>query len=213
MESSPGAGLNGAFFSQYDAVTQAALKASTAPYVILDLHNYGRWNSGVVGADGPTSAQFASLWGSLAKKYASNPKIMFGLMNEPHDMSIDSFKASLQAAVNAIRAAGATSQYILLPGTDWTHASSYLGTNKNALISITDPAGGTDKLVMDFHQYLDQDGSGTNRECVTDRVSDVWEPAAKDLRATKRKAIITEIGGASTACTCLRIRCVIEACS
>lgn len=206
MESSPGAGLNSAFFSQYDAIIQATLKASTAPYVILDLHNYGRWNSGVVGKDGPTSTQFAALWGALAKKYASNSKIMFGLMNEPHDMSIGDFKASLQAAVNAIRAAGAKTQYVLLPGTDWTHASSYLSTNKAVLTSVTDPAGGTDKLIMDFHQYLDQDGSGTNRECVTDHVSDVWEPVAKDLRATKRKAIVTEIGGASTACTFLAVR-------
>ena len=38
METSPGAGLNAGFFAQYDAVIQAALKASTAPYVILDLH-------------------------------------------------------------------------------------------------------------------------------------------------------------------------------
>lgn len=116
--------------------------------------------------------QFAALWGALAKKYSGNSKIMFGLMNEPHDMSTASFKASLQAAVSAIRAAGAKTQCILLPGTDWSHASSYLSTNKAVLTTITDPAGGTDKLIMDFHQCLGQDGSGTNRECVTDRVSD-----------------------------------------
>ena len=37
----------------------------------------------MVGKDGPSSAQFAALWGALAKKYAGEKKIMFGLMNEP----------------------------------------------------------------------------------------------------------------------------------
>ena len=130
------------------------------------IHNsYGRVQSGVVGKDGPSTAAFASLWSALAKKYASNSKIIFGLMNEPHDMDINAFNSSLQEAVNAIRAAGAKTQMILLPGTDWTHASSFLSTNKAALSSITDPAGGKSLLVYDFHQYLDQDGSGTNR-CV-----------------------------------------------
>lgn len=197
MEESPGDGLNATYFAKYDAFVQKVLKASTSPYVILDLHNYGRWEGAVVGSGGPTTEQFAALWTVLATKYASTDKIMFGLMNEPHDMPIEDFQPSLQAAVDAIRAAGAKTQYILLPGTDWTHASSYISMNKATLTAITDPAGGTDRLVMDFHQYLDQDGSGTNKDCTTDHVSTVWEPVAADLRASKRQAIITEIGAAS----------------
>jgi endoglucanase len=38
-------------------------------------------------------------------------------MNEPHDLqSVPTWVTTVQAVVNAIRAAGATSQYILLPG-------------------------------------------------------------------------------------------------
>ena len=84
-----------------------------------------------------------------------------------HDMDIKDFKTPLQEAVNAIRAAGAKTQYILLPGAEWSHASSFLGASKAALSTISDPAGGKALLVYDFHQYLDQDGSGTNRECVS----------------------------------------------
>ena len=29
-----------------------------------------------------TTAQFASFWGTLAGRFASNPKVIFGLMNE-----------------------------------------------------------------------------------------------------------------------------------
>jgi endoglucanase len=81
------------------------------------LHNYARWNGGIVGQGGPTDAQLASVWEQLAKKYSSNAKVIFGLMNEPHDIpNIGTFAKTLQVSVNAIRSAGATSQYILLPG-------------------------------------------------------------------------------------------------
>jgi endoglucanase len=36
-------------------------------------------------------------------------------MNEPHDLNVQQWATSVQAAVNAIRAAGATTQHILLP--------------------------------------------------------------------------------------------------
>jgi hypothetical protein len=38
-------------------------------------------------------------------------------MNEPHDVpNISTWVTSVQTVVNAIRAAGATDQYILMPG-------------------------------------------------------------------------------------------------
>jgi endoglucanase len=41
-----------------------------------------RWNGGIIGQGGPTNDQFVNLWSQLAKKYAGQPKMMFGLMNE-----------------------------------------------------------------------------------------------------------------------------------
>lgn len=35
------------------------------------------------------------------------------------------------------------------------------------LLKVTDPAGGTSKLVFDVHKYLDSDNSGTHAECTT----------------------------------------------
>jgi hypothetical protein len=40
----------------------------------------------------------------------------FGIMNEPHDVDVSQWVISAQAAVNAIREAGATTQTILIPG-------------------------------------------------------------------------------------------------
>jgi endoglucanase len=70
-------------FQQYDSLVQGCL-SSGASLCILDLHNYARWNGGIVGQGGPTNAQLADVWKQLATKYGSQSKIAFGVMNEPH---------------------------------------------------------------------------------------------------------------------------------
>jgi aryl-phospho-beta-D-glucosidase BglC (GH1 family) len=55
-------------------------------YCILDIHNYARWNGGIVGQGGPSNSDFATFWGLLAAKYASQSRVIFGIMNEPHDV-------------------------------------------------------------------------------------------------------------------------------
>lgn len=121
-------------------------------------------------------------------------------MNEPHDLpSLSMWADTVQAAVTAIRMAGATMQTILLPGTEFTHASSFIENGSAGNLSrVTNPDNSTTNLVFEVHQYLDSDGSGTARECVTDHVQDGFMPLAKFLVANKRKAILAEIGGGNT---------------
>lgn len=78
-----GGTLNANNFQQYDSLVQGCLN-SGASLCILDLHNYARWNGGIVGQGGPTNAQLADVWKQLAQKYGSQSKIVFGVMNEPH---------------------------------------------------------------------------------------------------------------------------------
>lgn len=74
-------------------------------------------------------------------------------MNEPHDVpDIKAWAGSVQAAVNAIRAAGATSQFILMPGSSWSSAQALPTEAGPALLGVTDPAGGTSKLLFDGEQ-------------------------------------------------------------
>jgi hypothetical protein len=71
-------------FATYDQLVQGCL--STGASCIVDIHNYARWNGGIIGQGGPTNAQYASLWSQIAAKYKGNSKVFFGLMNEPHGM-------------------------------------------------------------------------------------------------------------------------------
>ena len=112
-----GGTLNAANMARYDQLVQGCLK--TGAHCIIDIHNYARWNGGIIGQGGPTNAQFANLWGQIATKYVTQSKVIFGIMNEPHNIpDIAVWAKSVQAAVTAIRQAGATTQMCLLPGNE-----------------------------------------------------------------------------------------------
>lgn len=192
--------IDGTFFQRYDASVQAALNSGSSPYVILDLHNYARWNGQVIAQGGPTNDQYASIWSQLAAKYKGNKKIIFGIMNEPHDVpSVSTWVDSVQKVVNAIRAAGATDNYILMPGSSWSSAQAFPTEAGPLLVKVTDPTGGTSKLLFDIHKYLDSDNSGTHLDCVTDNVA-VMQAVVNFLKANgNRQALLSETGGGNTA--------------
>lgn len=101
--------LNQANTAQYNELVQGCL--ATGAYCIVDIHNYARFEGQVIGQGGPTDAQFAGLWSQVATMYKNESKVIFGVMNEPHDIpNLSMWADTVQAAVTAIRMAGATTQ-------------------------------------------------------------------------------------------------------
>jgi endoglucanase len=125
---------------------------------------------------------------------------MFGVMNEPHDLpNLSMWADTVQAAVTAIRQAGAVQQAILLPGNEFTHASSFIENGSAEQLSrVRNPDGSNTSLVFEVHQYLDLDGSGTHLECTTDHIQDAFMPLSQFLVSNGRKAFVGEIGGGNT---------------
>ncbi|KAI1127883.1 glycoside hydrolase family 5 protein [Nemania abortiva] len=176
-------------------------------YAILDPHNYMRYNDpssqpysgSVIGntsdATAATTEQFGAFWGELAGRFKDNEKVIFGLMNEPHDMSSELVLANNQAAIDAIRAAGATN-LIIMPGNSWTggHAWTEGSDPSSAVMNMfKDPANNT---AIDIHEYLDVDYSGTHAACVNDAATHLADLTAW-LKTNNLKAFITEFGGAN----------------
>ena len=191
-----GGPLDETFCSTYDHLMQACL--ATGAKCILDIHNYARWNGGIIGQGGPSNDQFGNLWAQLAQRYASQSNVIFGLMNEPHDLDINAWAATLQNAVYAIRANGAKSQMILLSGTNFDAAGGFEYNSASALASIQDYDGSRDKLVYEVHQYLDGTG-GSETQCVTNGVEDSLAALTTYLRSVGRKGMLTETGGGNVA--------------
>ncbi|KAI1429415.1 endoglucanase 2 [Xylaria sp. FL1777] len=199
-----GSDLDTSNLSKYNQLVQSCLE--TGAYCMIDIHNFARWNGQIIGQGGPTDKQFASFWGQLAGKYATNDKIVFELMNEPHDLDIGIWAQTSQNAVTAIREAGATSQMILLSGTNFDSAATLVSSGSaDALLAITNPDGSTDNLLLDIHKYLDEDNSGTHAACTTNNV-DAFTTVAQYLRSKGRKGFISETGASSDA-SCMTAFC------
>ncbi|KAF4451344.1 glycoside hydrolase family 5, partial [Fusarium albosuccineum] len=191
-------------FGLYDDLMQSCL--DTGAYCMIDLHNFARYDGEIIGQGGPSDEDFADVWSQLATKYAKEDKVMFGLMNEPHDLDVALWAKSCQAAVTSIRKAGATSQLILLPGTNFTNAETFVSTGSaDALAAIKNPDGSKDGLILDLHKYLDINNSGSFDECTTDNV-EAFRAMADWLRDNERVAIISE-SGASLSDSCMEKFC------
>ncbi|EIW87466.1 hypothetical protein CONPUDRAFT_180565 [Coniophora puteana RWD-64-598 SS2] len=187
------------FFQKYDATVKAALSSGSNVHVIVDLHNYARWNGGIIAQGGPSNDQFVDFWSKLASKYKDNDRIIFGIMNEPHDLDVPTWANTVQLAINGIRKAGAKSQYLLLPGSTYASAGTFPTEAGPLFVKLTDPAGGKDKLIFDVHAYLDYDYSGTHAECTRNGVSDL-QTLVDFLKSNgNRQAILSETGGGNTA--------------
>jgi len=142
--------------------------------VLLDPHNYARYTAagveGIVGVDVDVAA-FADFWRRLAEQFSGNPRVMFGLVNEPHTMATETWLTAANAAIAAIREAGAQNR-ILVPGNGWTGAHGWFQTyygsaNAGVMGGVVDPA---DNFVYELHQYLDSDSSGTLPTCVSETI-------------------------------------------
>jgi endoglucanase len=168
LQQSAYAAFDGAELARLDAIVTDITGKNA--YVILDPHNYARYYGGIIG-QGIDVAVFADFWSRLAQHYKNNPRVIFGLMNEPHTMPTGLWRDDANAAIAAIRAAGATN-LILVPGNAWTGAHSWNQTwygtaNAVEMLAISDPGN---NYAFELHQYLDGDSSGTSGNCISDTI-------------------------------------------
>jgi endoglucanase len=131
----------------------------------------------------------------LPQALANNPDNEFNTEDKTTVLDLN------QAAINAIRAAGATSQYIFVEGNSWSGAWTWESVNDN-LKTLTDPIADSNKLIYEMHQYLDSDGSGTSETCVSATIGqERLESATSWLIANAKKAFLGEFAaGTNSVC-------------
>ncbi|KAJ9133874.1 Glycoside hydrolase family 5 protein [Pleurostoma richardsiae] len=183
--------LDAAYLANYTATINYITNAGA--WAVIDPHNFGRYYGNVI----TDTAGFQSFWTQLAGNFKS-ANVIFDTNNEFHDMDQTLVFNLNQAAINGIRAAGATSQYIFVEGNSWSGAWTWNVTNTN-LVSLSDSEN---KIIYEMHQYLDSDGSGTSDSCVS---SDIGvqrvSGATAWLKANGKLGVLGEFaGGANSVC-------------
>jgi endoglucanase len=83
-----------------------------------------RYNNNLVGSAQVPISDFADFWTKIATLFKDNPKVAYGLINEPNNMSTTTWFQAAQAAITAIRNTGST-QRIFVPGNGYTAASQW----------------------------------------------------------------------------------------
>jgi endoglucanase len=179
-----------------DSAVKAALRRRAT--VILDLHNYARYRGQVIGSEAVPDESLADFWARLAAIYGGNDEIIFGLMNEPHDIDAEQWRRAAQSAILRIRQAGARN-LILVSSSRWDGASHFTADGE-IWKQIADPG---DNFAFEVHQYVDVDNTGTHRDCPDTRVGlAAIQAVTRWMQENRRKALLSEFG-ASDRTDCL----------
>ncbi|KGO46766.1 Glycoside hydrolase, superfamily [Penicillium expansum] len=183
-------GIAGSLDATYLAGLKSTVKFVTdsGAYVVIDPHNYGRYHGNII----TSTSDFKTFWKTVAAEFRSNEKVIFDTNNEYHNIDQTLVLNLNQAAIDGIRAAGATSQYIFVEGNGYSGAWSWTTDNDN-LKALTDPH---DKIVYEMHQYLDTDSSGTSESCVSATIGkERLQSATAWLKSNNKKGFLGEFAG------------------
>jgi len=166
------------------------------------------WRGNRVGDGVVTNAHFADFWSKMAATFASNPRAVIGLVNEPNSMSTMTWFATAQTAITAIRATGFAGD-IHVPGNGWSGAGSWTDAGVDAAtpqrsnaygwlnargpgLALLDPLG---KLVVGVHTYADADAGGSTTSVLSGNVTrDRVKVAVDWARANGLKVFVGEVG-------------------
>lgn len=200
-------------------------------YTIVDLHAYMRYStfgkeySGCFGSapcpDGKlieTAEPFVDIWAKLYAKIAADPLIdqqfiMLDLMNEPVDVPGKSVFTFQVEAIKKLRSLGFKGK-ILVEGNAWTglhswttHSWSEGGTTyTNATLfsrkNFEEAGVNLDNILINVHQYLDHDSSGTHDQCIAQIEPAKLNAFVDYLKQDKLKAIVTEFGAGRDSQSC-----------
>ncbi|AYC99521.1 glycoside hydrolase family 5 protein [Neorhizobium sp. NCHU2750] len=205
---------------ELDPTVVAALQKETdfltgaGATVIIDIHNFMRRDLNfdkrpsrpvpekqvVIGEDPAVPAtQFADLWVKIAQKFKSNPKVMFGIMNEPHDVDGPTLGATYNTVLRDIRSTGATNA-ILLDGLGFAYDLSWTSEKRGTPLGaiVRDPGN---NMVIDVHRYFDDYSAGQKETCNRGTGTSILVDSTKWARANKQRLFLGEFAvGRNEAC-------------
>lgn len=213
-----GGPLNVKYIAQLNELAGALLAKGYWP--LFDLHNYMRYNHSIVDEKAmtdiwhrltaPAPNEPNSTFFALASTYTgagpnsggwTKPSVMFDVMNEPNSMASATAVQNLNAAIAAIRANGLNNP-VFVEGNNWSGLHSWMQAiapnppDAVSMLGIVDPHNNT---VINVHQYLDPDGSGTHSDCVDPDTLPAalnWTAFTGWLQENQLQAYLSEFGAA-----------------
>ncbi|MCE3044800.1 glycoside hydrolase family 5 protein [Legionella sp. 16cNR16C] len=229
--------INKSYYDNYlrpllQSLSHAKVNTIIDLHAYMRYSKFGEQYSGC-GADGPCPdgtlvldpKAYESVWGQLVDLIQQDSQIdknyiMLDLVNEPVGIPDDKVFTIQADLIKYLRNKGFEG-YILVEGNSWTGLHSWTTyqwtgsdgqTYSNATLFTREnfaEAGITDlsKILINVHQYLDSDYSGTHNDCLQDLTTKGPNAFNLDefvdyLQENKLKAIVTEFGTGTNAGSC-----------
>ncbi len=216
-----------------ESLTSAKVYAVVDMHAYMRYSVFGKEYSGC-GATGPcpdgtlvTDANaYQDIWSKLYTLMSQDSKInmdyiLLDLMNEPVDVPNDSVFTIQTSVIKKLRNQGFQG-YILVEGNAWSGLHSWTTANWTSTDGKTtytnaslftkenfNNAGITDlsKIIINVHQYFDNNYSGTGTQCLTDLTTTGANGFNLDafvdyLQRNNLKAMVTEFGSGTDSTTC-----------
>jgi len=166
-------------------------------YIILELHDYGRravdGKEYIIGEHAAlTSEHFADVWSRISERWKHHDKVIFELMNEPHDQRTDVLVRVSNDAIASIRATGATN-LIMLCANGWNSIGWMPDSdtnNQTHMLNVKDPL---DHFCFDVHHYFDDWSRGKTHNVRHDPIASMKE-FTKWAKANGRRGFCGEFG-------------------
>jgi len=202
LQQEPGGELDKAELDRL--VTTVRQLTKLGAWVVLDLHNYMRYEGKVLGQGKASVEDFVDVWIKLSRVFSDNRNVAFGLMNEPYDVDTALWVDAANRAIDGIRQTGAR-HYILVGGNGFSSTQAWYDDNDGesnavAMLRITDPL---DRVIFEGHTYFDRNSSGQNDACVSPSIGvERLKPFTRWLREHNKRGYLGEFGASSQA-TCL----------
>lgn len=163
--------------------------------------NFARYKGDPVGSAAVPAESFGDFWAKVATALSDCPTTVFGLSNEPNDMSTTQWFTAAAAAVNAIQAVD-SERTIFICGNGFSQPSSWQDSwydTDNAPVSNASAwsqhLAGANNVVASVHTYFDADGGGSGDDIVNpDIIRQRLESAVSWARATGVPLHLTEFG-------------------
>lgn len=173
--------------------------------LIIDLHNYGRYQGKPLTANAQATSQLTDVWLRLAALQPSGNNIALGLMNEPEALSRPDWFQLAQQVLLRLRQ-NDLPHWIFVSGGDWSGAHSWFAESGDEASNATLFSQWQDPLQhssLELHQYADRNGSGKTVECVEPFVLGRYlQQVAQWAQSHQQSVFLGEFGMAASQ-TCL----------
>lgn len=146
-----------------DAIQTAS---SNGLCVLIDIHNYAKYFGGALKGNAALQDGFVDVWLKLAAEFPNADTTILDLMNEPKNIPIAEWGPLAKRTLAALRKANAKNIVIVSGGKwsglhDWFTLSGEV-SNATTFADLRDPLNRT---ILQVHQYVDLDYSGTTTVC------------------------------------------------